>query len=66
MSGADPVLRDSLATGLEVVIDRPVRAAAVDGATAWRRFLHITLPGLRYVIIVTMLLSTIFTFNGFT
>src|SRR5436190_12875964 len=48
-------------------IDREVyEAAAVDGATAWRRFLHVTLPGLRYVIIVAVLLSTIFTFNGFT
>ena len=33
---------------------------------AWRRFLHITLPGLRYVIIVAVLLATIFTFNSFT
>jgi multiple sugar transport system permease protein len=48
-------------------IDRELYdAASVDGATAWRRFLHITLPGLRYVIIVVLLLSTIFTFNGFT
>src|SRR5918911_275166 len=48
-------------------IDREVyEAAAVDGANAWRRFLHVTLPGLRYVIIVAVLLSTIFTFNGFT
>ncbi len=48
-------------------IDRELYdAAAVDGATAWRRFLHVTLPGLRYVIIVTVLLSTIFTFNSFT
>src|ERR687886_1281460 len=48
-------------------IDREVyEAAAVDGASAWRRFLHVTLPGLRYVIIVAVLLSTIFTFNGFT
>jgi multiple sugar transport system permease protein len=28
--------------------------------------LHVTLPGLRYVIIVAVLLSTIFTFNSFT
>ena len=48
-------------------IDREVyEAAAVDGANAWRRFLHVTLPGLRYVIIVAVLLSTIFTFNSFT
>src|SRR5690606_34510183 len=40
-------------------------AATIDGATAWRCFLHITLPGLRYVIIVAALLSTIWTFNAF-
>src|SRR3982074_760210 len=48
-------------------IDREIyEAAAVDGANAWRRFLHVTLPGLRYVTIVAVLLSTSFTFNGFT
>src|SRR5919204_6493286 len=48
-------------------IDRELYdAAAVDGANRWRRFLHVTLPGLRYVIIVATLLSTIFTFNNFT
>jgi multiple sugar transport system permease protein len=47
-------------------IDRELYdAAAVDGANAWQRFLHITLPGLRYVIIVETLFSTISTFNTF-
>ena len=36
------------------------------GAGTWRRFLHITLPGLRYVMIVGMLLAGIASFNGFT
>jgi multiple sugar transport system permease protein len=40
-------------------------AAAVDGANAWQRFLHITLPSLRYVIIVETLFSLISTFNTF-
>ncbi len=40
-------------------------AAAVDGANGWQRFLHVTLPGLRYVIIVACLLSLIFTLNAF-
>ena len=40
-------------------------AASVDGATAWERFINITLPGLRYVLLVTTLLSTIWTFNTF-
>ncbi len=52
--------------GLKAVDQELYDAAAVDGANAWRRFLHVTLPGLRYVIIVATLLSTIFTFNNFT
>jgi multiple sugar transport system permease protein len=52
--------------GLKAIDGELYDAAAVDGANAWRRFLHVTLPGLRYVIIVATLLSTIFTFNGFT
>ncbi|MFN8523524.1 MAG: ABC transporter permease subunit [Chloroflexota bacterium] len=55
-----------LVAGLKAVDTELYDAASVDGATAWRKFLHITLPGLRYVIIVATLLSTIFTFNGFT
>src|SRR5882762_3127423 len=55
-----------LLAGLKSIDKEIYEAAAVDGANAWRRFLHVTLPGLRYVTIVAVLLSTIFTFNGFT
>jgi multiple sugar transport system permease protein len=51
--------------GLKAIDGELYDAAAVDGANAWQRFLHITLPGLRYVIIVETLLSTIGTFNAF-
>jgi multiple sugar transport system permease protein len=40
-------------------------AAAVDGASAWRRFWHVTLPGLKHVMIITILLSFIWTINDF-
>jgi multiple sugar transport system permease protein len=40
-------------------------AASVDGAGTWRRFCHITLPGLKHVMIVTILLSFIWTINDF-
>ena len=52
--------------GLKAIDKELYEAAAVDGANAWRRFLHVTLPGLRYVVIVAVLLSTVFTFNSFT
>lgn len=40
-------------------------AAAIDGATAWARFRHITLPSIADVIGVTVMLSSIWTFNNF-
>lgn len=40
-------------------------AAAVDGAGAWHRFWHVTLPGLKHVVIVTVVLSLIWTLNDF-
>jgi multiple sugar transport system permease protein len=40
-------------------------AASVDGAGAWSRFRHVTLPGLRHVMIVTFVLSFILTINDF-
>ena len=55
-----------LLAGLKAIDRELYEAAAIDGASAWRQFLHITLPGLRYVIIVETLLSTIWTFNGFS
>lgn len=40
-------------------------AAALDGANGWQRFRNITLPGIRHVILVVILLSTIATTNSF-
>jgi multiple sugar transport system permease protein len=40
-------------------------AAAVDGAGPWKRFRHVTLPGLKHVMIVTFVLSFILTINDF-
>ncbi len=47
-------------------IDRELyEASAIDGAGPVRQFLHITLPGLRYVIAVVLLLDLLWTFNSF-
>jgi len=54
-----------LLAGLKAIDREQYEAAEVDGADAVKRFRHITLPGLKYVIIVTVLLSTITTFNTF-
>ncbi|HRC76983.1 MAG TPA: sugar ABC transporter permease, partial [Kouleothrix sp.] len=54
-----------LLAGLKAIDRELYEAAEVDGADALKRFRHITLPGLKYVIVVTLLLSTISTFNTF-
>ncbi len=55
----------NLLAGLKAIDKEYYEAARIDGANSWRCFLHITLPGLRYVIIVAALLSSIWTFNSF-
>jgi ABC-type sugar transport system permease subunit len=40
-------------------------AAAIDGASAFQRFLHITLPGVSYVAMIMVILHVLFTFNNF-
>lgn len=54
-----------LLAGLKAVDRSLLEAAEVDGANAIKRFRHITLPSMRYVIVVTLLLSFISTFNNF-
>ena len=38
-------------------------AAAVDGAGAWQKFLHITLPGMRYPLMYTFVTAVVAQFN---
>lgn len=54
-----------LLAGLKAIDREQYEAAEVDGANIVQRFRHITMPGLRYVIITTLLLSFINTFNTF-
>ena len=54
-----------LLAGLKAVDREQLEAANIDGASAIQRFRHVILPSMRYVIIVTLLLSFISTFNQF-
>lgn len=45
--------------GLQALPTEPFEAAQIDGASAWQTFQHITLPLLRPVLLVVMLLRTI-------
>ncbi|MCC0098499.1 MULTISPECIES: sugar ABC transporter permease [Streptomyces] len=60
-----PFMMVALLGGLQSIPGELYEAAEMDGATAWQRFRHITLPGLRSVSMTVILLSTIWTFNMF-
>lgn len=51
--------------GLQTVPDQLLRAAKVDGASAWQRFWHVTVPHLSGVSTVTILLLAVANFNSF-
>jgi multiple sugar transport system permease protein len=52
--------------GLQSIPVDLYEAARVDGASRWQQFRAITVPGLRPVLLVVLLLSTILTFGDFT
>jgi len=54
-----------LLAGLRSLPSEPCEAAAIDGASRWLMFLHITLPLLRPYLLVALLLRTIFEFRAF-
>lgn len=60
-----PFFTVTFLAGLKAIDSGLYEAAVVDGASPWQRFVHITLPGLRHIMIVTVLLSSIWTFNNF-
>ena len=55
----------ALLAGLQAIAGELHEAAAVDGATTWRRFVHITLPQLRPVILAITSIDFIWNFNSF-
>ncbi|CAM4350803.1 sugar ABC transporter permease [Nocardiopsis rhodophaea] len=60
-----PFMMLALLGGLQSIPAEHYEAARVDGASAWQRFVHITLPGLRPISAPVVLIGTIWTFNQF-
>jgi multiple sugar transport system permease protein len=52
--------------GLSNIPKERYEAAMIDGATMFQRFFYITLPGLKQVLLMILLLQTIWTFNDIT
>jgi len=51
--------------GLKQVPPELYEAAQMDGASAWKRLLYVTIPQLKQVIFINLALITIYTFNTF-
>jgi ABC-type sugar transport system permease subunit len=60
-----PFFGISFLAGMKAIPGELYEAAAVDGATPLQRFRHVTLPGIKNIAIIVVLLSTIWTFNDF-
>jgi multiple sugar transport system permease protein len=60
-----PFFGVSLLAAMQAIPAELYEAAEVDGASPWQRFRHITVPGVRTVLIIVAMLSTIWTFNDF-
>ena len=60
-----PFFGISILAKLQTIPKDYYEAAAIDGANAWKRFLYVTLPQIRDVILLSTLMSTIWTLNEF-
>ena len=60
-----PFVAICLLAGLQTISPALYEAAAIDGASAWQKFRHVTLPLLSPIIAVVMTFSVLFTFTDF-
>jgi multiple sugar transport system permease protein len=60
-----PFYAIGLLAGLQTIPQDLYEAAAIDGANAWRRFVHVTLPLIMPVLTIIVLFSVIQTFADF-
>jgi multiple sugar transport system permease protein len=60
-----PFFAVTLLAGLQTISQELYEAAAIDGATGRQRLLHVTLPMLKPVLLITTMFSVMFTFTDF-
>nr|WP_240804366.1 sugar ABC transporter permease [Qingshengfaniella alkalisoli] len=60
-----PFFAVMILAGLQSIPRSYYEAASIDGASTWRQFWHITLPGISGVLVTSVLLRTIWVANSF-
>jgi multiple sugar transport system permease protein len=61
-----PLVMILVLAGLQAIPDELYEAAQIDGSSRWQSFRFITLPGLRPLLVITLILDTVWWFKHFT
>lgn len=61
-----PLVMTMLLSGMQAISSDLYEAAMIDGATKWKQFIHVTIPGLRPVLITTVILDSVWWFKQYT
>lgn len=61
-----PLVMVMMMAGMQSISEDLYEAASIDGANNWQKFVNVTLPGLRPIIITTLVLDSIWWFKQFT
>lgn len=60
-----PFVMIMMLAGLQTVPEQLLRAARIDGANSWNQFLHVTVPQVKNVMVITLLLLFVGNLNSF-
>ncbi len=61
-----PLIMIQILAGLQTISKEIKEAAIIDGANMWQVFLHVTLPGMKKTLMVSLILDTIWWFKHIT
>lgn len=61
-----PLVMTMVLSGMQSISQDHYEAAEIDGANKWKQFLNITLPGLRPVLVTTLILDSVWWFKQYT
>ena len=61
-----PLVMTMIMAGMQSISVDLYEAARIDGANRWEQFLHVTVPGLRPVLVTTLILDSVWWFKQYT
>lgn len=61
-----PLVMTMILSGLQAISSDLYEAARIDGANKWQQFMNVTIPGLRPVLVTTVVLDSVWWFKQYT